>query len=166
MVLICVILSLIDIGGFMYFWGLTIDTVSCNNLIIAIGLCIDYSSHIAHRFLIEEGQDGNSRMRATLTNIGPAVFNGGFTTFFAFVLCANSQSHVFITFFKVFFLVVTFGLYHGLIVLPVFLSVFGPISNNSEHSETQLQIIRAKTEVAKTNEEVEKLNSTAAAVQA
>ena len=49
MVLLCVILSLIDVGGFMHFWNLTIDTVYCNNLIIAIGLCIDYSSHVAHR---------------------------------------------------------------------------------------------------------------------
>ena len=48
---------------------------------------------------------------------------------FAFILLANSQSHVFLTFFKVFFLVVTFGLYHGLIVLPVFLVLFGPKSH-------------------------------------
>ena len=33
--------------------GLTIDTVSCVNLIIAIGLCVDYSAHIAHRFLVK-----------------------------------------------------------------------------------------------------------------
>ena len=26
MVLLCVLLALLDIGGFMYFWGLTIDT--------------------------------------------------------------------------------------------------------------------------------------------
>ncbi len=49
LVLSCVLLSLVDVGGYMHFWGLTIDTVSCNNLIIAIGLCVDYSAHIAHR---------------------------------------------------------------------------------------------------------------------
>ena len=52
-----VLLSLIDVGGFMHFWNLTIDTVSCNNLIIAIGLCVDYSAHIAHRFLLEPGDN-------------------------------------------------------------------------------------------------------------
>ena len=36
---------------------------------------------------------------------------------------------MFLTFFKVFFLVVSFGLYHGLVVLPVFLSLFGPKSH-------------------------------------
>ena len=37
LILACVVLTLVDVGGFMHFWGLTIDTVSCNNLIIAIG---------------------------------------------------------------------------------------------------------------------------------
>jgi Niemann-Pick C1 protein len=45
-----VVLSLADVGGFMYFWGLTVDTVSCINLIIAMGLCVDYSAHVAHRY--------------------------------------------------------------------------------------------------------------------
>jgi predicted RND superfamily exporter protein len=139
MVLLCVLLALLDIGGFMYFWGLTIDTVSCNNLIIAIGLCIDYASHIAHRFLIEPGPDRNSRIRSTLENIGPAVLNGGLTTLFAFILLANSQSHVFLTFFKVFFLVVSFGLYHGLVVLPVFLSLFGPESHVIIQADTNAE---------------------------
>ena len=50
-------------------------------------------------------------MVATLENIGPAVLNGGVSTMLAFVLLANSQSYVFITFFKVFFMVVAFGLF-------------------------------------------------------
>jgi len=43
----------------------------------------------------------DERARQALVNIGPAVLNGGFSTFLAFVLLANSKSHVFITFFKV-----------------------------------------------------------------
>lgn len=73
LVLIMVVVSLIDVGGFMHFWGLTIDTVSCVNLIIAIGLCVDYSAHIAHRFLVEKSGSRTDRVKRTLTNIGPAV---------------------------------------------------------------------------------------------
>ena len=125
--------------------------MSCNNLIIAIGLCIDYASHVAHRFIIEPGTDRNSRIQSTLVNIGPAVLNGGLTTLFAFILLANSQSHVFLTFFKVFFLVVSFGLYHGLVVLPVFLSLFGPKSH--------VKIVKAEKngpEIDKNGPEMEK----------
>jgi len=125
-IICCVILTLVNVGGFMHFWGLTIDTVSCNNLIIAIGLCVDYSAHMTHRFLVEPGNK-DQRIVATMQNIGPAVFNGGFSTFLAFILLAGSKSHVFISFFKIFFLVVTFGLFHGLIFLPVVLSLIGPV---------------------------------------
>ena len=37
----------------------------------------------------------------TLTEIGPAVFNGGISTLLAILLLVNSKSYVFITFFKV-----------------------------------------------------------------
>ena len=129
LVIFCVMLSLIDVAGFMYFWGVTIDTVSCVNLIIAIGLCVDYSAHIAHRFGEEIAGSRNKRAQAALINIGPAVLNGGISTFLAFVLLAGSRSHVFSVFFKIFFLVVTFGLFQGLVVLPVLLSIFGPPSD-------------------------------------
>ena len=136
LVLLCVLLSLINVGGFMHFWGLTIDTVSCNNLIIAIGLCVDYSAHVAHTFLLASGKDRNTRMINTCQNIGPAVLNGGITTTLAFILLAGSQSHVFSTFFKIFFLVVSFGLFHGLATLPVLLSIFGPASHSLETSSS------------------------------
>jgi uncharacterized membrane protein YdfJ with MMPL/SSD domain len=88
---------------------------------------VDYSAHIMHRFLTEVATAREERVIATLTNIGPAVLNGGFSTFLAFILLATSQSHVFSSFFKIFFLVVTFGLYHGLVFLPVVLSLIGPL---------------------------------------
>merc|ERR1719450_257983 len=132
MVLGCVVLTLVNLGGFIHFWGLTIDTVSCTNIVISIGLCVDYSAHIAHAFMSSTGTK-EERVKKALIEIGPAVLNGGFSTFLAFILLAGSKSHVFQTFFKVFFLVVLFGLYNGLFVLPVMLSLLGPkaYSNNS-----------------------------------
>lgn len=78
--------------------------------------------------MVEQG-DKNIRIQQTLKNIGPAVLNGGVSTFLAFILLATSKSHVFSTFFKIFFLVVIFGLYHGLVFLPVILSIAGPRAN-------------------------------------
>ena len=89
---------------------------------------MDYSAHIAHRFLLEPGDSRTHRIQSALQNIGPAVANGGITTTLAFILLAGSKSHVFSTFFKIFFLVVSFGLWHGLATLPVLLAIFGPNS--------------------------------------
>ena len=63
------------------------------------------------------------RAQNALHTIGPAVINGGITTFLAVILLCDSKSHAFITFFKVFFLTVLFGLYHAIIFFPVLLSL-------------------------------------------
>ena len=54
-VMICVTMTLVDVMGYMHFWGLTIDVVSSVIIIISIGLCVDYSAHIAHAFLSVQG---------------------------------------------------------------------------------------------------------------
>ena len=56
LVLSCVFLTLVNVGGFIHFWGLTIDVISCVNLVIAVGLCVDYSAHIAHCFMAQTGE--------------------------------------------------------------------------------------------------------------
>merc|ERR1719458_1853358 len=129
LVLLAVGLTIVDTAGFLQFWGLFLDQDFAIFLTISIGLCVDYSAHVAHCFMVTQGSR-DERMLKTLTHIGPAVFNGGLSTFCAFVLLAFSKSQTFLAFFKVFFLVVSFGLFHGLIFLPVVLSLIGPKSQH------------------------------------
>ena len=63
-----------------------------------------------------------------MENIAPAVVNGGFSTMLALSLLVTSRSHVFISFFKIFLMICLFGLFHGLIMLPVILCLFGPVN--------------------------------------
>ena len=35
----------------MYFWGLTIDIVAATNIIISVGLCVDFAAHLTHSFM-------------------------------------------------------------------------------------------------------------------
>merc|ERR1712226_1455715 len=135
MVILIVVLTLTDIVGFLHFWDITIDIISCVNIVLAIGLCVDYSVHIGHAFLIAKGTRHEKAVEA-ISTIGPAVFNGGLTTSLALVLCSFSSSHVFITFFKVFALTVIFGLFHGLVLFPVVLSLIGPNSPIKQEAST------------------------------
>ena len=57
------------------------------------------------------------RTQKALKMIGPAVMNGGTTTFLAVILLCDSTSHGLITFFKVFFLTVLFGIFHAIVFL-------------------------------------------------
>ena len=51
---------------------------------------------------IFRGGNKNDRMVAALKSIGPAVFNGGISTLIAISVLSNSESHVFLSYFKVF----------------------------------------------------------------
>ena len=51
-----VVLSVVLVDYFLialiYFWDLTFNTIIIVNIVIAIGLAVDYSAHIAHTYLI------------------------------------------------------------------------------------------------------------------
>ena len=142
MVVLMVTISLADIIGFLHFWDITIDIISCINIVLSVGLCVDYAVHIGHAFLVARGSRQERTVEAVMT-IGPAVLNGGFTTFLALVLCYFSTGHVLLTFFKVFTLTVSFGLFHGVILLPVILSLFGP-SENAEWENNSTENVEQK----------------------
>ncbi|KAL4236787.1 Patched domain-containing protein 3 [Mactra antiquata] len=121
----CVLFTVIDVTGTLQFWGVTIDTASSILIILCVGLAVDYSAHIGHMFMTISG-NREDRAKTTLHSIGSAVWYGGISTFLAFVLLANSKSYGFVMFFRVFMTVVLFGLFHGLVYLPVVLSWVGP----------------------------------------
>ncbi|CAB3372453.1 Hypothetical predicted protein [Cloeon dipterum] len=125
LVLLCVVLTLIDVGGMMFFWDMTIDIVSCVGLVLAVGLCVDYAAHIGLTFMTYVGSKDHRALR-TIRETGPAVWNGGISTLLALSVLADSDAHVFIAFFKIFLLVVVFGLFNGIVLLPVLLSLIGP----------------------------------------
>ena len=112
-----------------------------------MGLAVDYGAHIAHFFMTCDEETRDKRIEKTLIQIGPAVLNGGFSTFLAFALLMASKSYVFKTFFKIFFLVVSFGLFHGMVFLPVALSLIGPKPyKNDNHGKVAPQERKQSTE--------------------
>jgi len=125
LVVLCVVMVDIDILGLMYLWGLTIDSVTIINLVLAIGLSVDYSAHVAHAFCVARGTH-QERMDRALEEMGCAVIHGGVSTFLAVLVLSSAKSYVFRVFFKMFFGICVFGMAHGLIFLPCALYFVGP----------------------------------------
>ncbi|KDR12704.1 protein patched homolog 3-like [Zootermopsis nevadensis] len=141
-VFFCVLLTLVSVGGFLYYWGLTIDTTTCIGLQLATGLCVDYAAHMCLAFL---SQTGSRSVRAlkTVTDIGPAIFNGGISTLLALSMLSLSHAYIFTSFFKIFFLVILFGLFYGTLFLPVLLSFIGPQPyESSQVTEPQTEAVK------------------------
>jgi predicted RND superfamily exporter protein len=158
LVFFCVACAIIEILGAMHFWGLIIDNVSVINLTLAVGLAVDYSAHVGHCFMVKPGTNGD-RVVAALEDIGSAVLNGAISTFLAVVALSGSDSYVFRVLFKQFFLTCLFGVFNGMVFLPVLLLWFGPApfssAVNGEHGNAKVvdenneksSEIKVKTEI-------------------
>lgn len=90
----------VELVGFLYWAGLSFNSVTSINLLIAVGVAVDYSTFYAFSFMTKVGTR-TERAEKALCQFGVAVFNGGFTLFLAVLPLALSQSYIFITFFKV-----------------------------------------------------------------
>ena len=115
---------IVEILGFMYAIGIVIDSVSVINVVLAVGLSIDYSAHVGHCFMVKGDHSKDARALEALADIGASVLNGALSTFLAVAVLLFSTSYVFTTLATQFALTVGLGLIHGL--LPVLLSLFGP----------------------------------------
>merc|ERR1711939_1208885 len=90
------------------------------------GFSVDYAAHIAESFCNNfKGERGERRvapweaMCRSLTTTGFSVLNGGVSTWLAVAVLAGSSTKAFTDLFKTFFLMVLFGLSHGLVLMPV-----------------------------------------------
>merc|ERR1711871_1804593 len=155
-VTICVCLTIVDILGVMWIWGLTIDGVNVIQLTLAIGLAVDYSAHIGHAFMQQQGTGGPNntkerhlRVTTAVAEIGASVINGGISTFLAVLMLSVSRSYVFRSFFKVFFGIVVLGLLHGLMLLPVLLSYCGPAPLSLDDADESKRTSQKESETKK-----------------
>ena len=140
MVLLCVGLVDLFLLSLLSFWGITLNSVTIVNCVIAIGLAVDYSAHIGHAYLTidpPEEVDGKPlsdqekrifKARGALGAMGPSVFHGAFSTFLAIVVLSTSKSYIFTMFFRMWFGIIIFGVANGFIFLPVILSIAGPLN--------------------------------------
>ena len=136
-VLLCVALVVLNVLGSMFYWDITLNSVSVVNSIIAIGLAVDYSAHIAHAYqeASYKSQDKVDirleKTRKALGTMGSSVFHGAFSTFLAVVTLSASKSYIFRVFFSMWFGIVVYGILHGFVLMPVMLSYLGPLTQPS-----------------------------------
>lgn len=68
------------------------------------------------------------KARGALAAMGSSVFHGAFSTLLAIIVLSPSNSYVFKSFFKMWFGIIIFGVLNGFILLPVMLSLCGPLN--------------------------------------
>ncbi|ETK75066.1 hypothetical protein F441_18627 [Phytophthora nicotianae CJ01A1] len=138
-VTLCVLSMAFSQLGFLFVWNLlagpgaetSINAVSVVNLLACIGLGVEFCVHMAHQFSFSRrhhlGTTGNDHTRYALTSVGASVFSGiTLTKFCGIGVLAFAPSMLFrVYFFRMYFGIVVLGCFHGLVLLPVLLSIIG-----------------------------------------
>ena len=134
LVFLCVAMTDLFLFGHIYYMDLTFNPLTSLNVVISMGISVDYSCHIAYAYLLEpipEDCDTKAKIRhhkttAALRKMGSSVFHGGFSTFVAIFALVVNKTYVGRVIFRLWFGMIFFGLANGFLLLPVLLSLIGP----------------------------------------
>ncbi|CEL05486.1 Putative Patched sphingolipid transporter [Aspergillus calidoustus] len=132
-----VVMIVVDIIGSMAIAGVSLNAVSLVNLVICVGISVEFCAHIARAFMFPSraimdtaptrfrGKD--ARAWTALVNVGGSVFSGiTITKLLGVCVLAFTRSKIFeIYYFRVWLALIVFAATHALIFLPVALSYFG-----------------------------------------
>ncbi|XP_029935788.1 patched domain-containing protein 3-like [Myripristis murdjan] len=128
------------VTGFMALWDVSLDSISMIIFTICIGFTVDFSAHIAYAFASSKKPSPQEKIVEALSNLGYPILQGAISTILGVSVLAVSEFHIFRTFFKIMLLVMSIGMAHGLVFIPVLLVLFTCRSDESKSEDASFII--------------------------
>lgn len=95
-VVITITMIIVNLGGLMYFWNISLNAVSLVNLVMAVGISVEFCSHLVHSFSTSMEPTRVERAADALTKMGSSIFSGiTLTKFGGIVVLAFAKSQIF-----------------------------------------------------------------------
>ncbi|XP_032103259.1 protein patched homolog 2 isoform X4 [Sapajus apella] len=116
----------VELFGIMGFLGIKLSAIPVVILVASVGIGIEFTVHVALGFLTTQGSR-NLRAAHALEHTFAPVTDGAISTLLGLLMLAGSNFDFIVRYFFVVLTVLTLlGLLHGLVLLPVLLSILGP----------------------------------------
>lgn len=147
-----------EVMGMLYWLGLKMNGVSVVNLVMGVGVAVEFTAHITRLFMLTPGTNPERAEKALAKMSVPVAF-GGISTFIGVVPLAFAKFGYFqLYFFQQYVLILALGMYNGLFFLPVMLMLFGPPPLQLPEGEVVPDAAPEETE--KVEVQMEKVEST------
>lgn len=131
--LLTIIMITVDTVGVMTLWSIDFNAVALINLVTAVGISVEFVSHITRAFALSTRLTHVERAKEATAHMGSAVFAGvAMTNLPGILVLAFAKAQLIqIFFFRLNLVITLLGMAHGLVFLPVLLSYFGPGVNKA-----------------------------------
>ena len=126
LVVLTIVMILVGIFGFMYFFDLTLSSITMIHLVMSVGFSVDFSAHVCAAYLMSDSVTRQDRAKDAIRHAAGPILNGATSTLLGIVVLAASTSYIFQSFFKIMLLVIVFGMLHAIFFLPAVLALLGP----------------------------------------
>lgn len=64
---------LIDMMGLMYWWDIQLNGVTLMNLVVTVGISVEFAAHLTRTFALDTGANRKERAHNTLATMGSSV---------------------------------------------------------------------------------------------
>jgi len=119
----------VELVGLLRFGGVDINVFTCVLLVSSIGLSVDFVMHIVHAYYETSAPTREAKVHTVMMTMGSSLLVAGCSTLFGTMLLVFGSSTICYITFLTFVGIVSLGVSHSLVLIPVLLSLIGPLYN-------------------------------------